>query len=253
MKFAIDLAGIPVAVAPLYEQTSEKYLPYRTDEKPLFSVSVTPKMLEAERALNAELMPGQAGRLYTDTPEGLDDQAAYRQVAERLPDHGAVLFHGSSLAMDGQGFLFAGHSGAGKSTHARMWREFYGERVTMINDDKPILRCTNEGIFIGGSPWNGKHNLGGRLTVPLRAICFIEKSPENRLLPIDGKEAYSLALRQCYPCQNAARMMKLLGLVEKIVQEVPMYRMECNMEPSAAQVAWEGIMRETDGSGRNGQ
>ena len=40
-------------------------------------------------------------------------------------------------------------NGTGKSTHARLWRETFGDRVWMINDDKPLLRIESEGA---GSP-----------------------------------------------------------------------------------------------------
>ena len=47
------------------------------------------------------------------------------------------LMHGSALCMDDRAYIFTAPSGTGKSTHARLWREIYGDRVRMINDDKP--------------------------------------------------------------------------------------------------------------------
>jgi serine kinase of HPr protein (carbohydrate metabolism regulator) len=54
-----------------------------------------------------------------------------------MVDYGVILFHGSALSLDGEGFIFTAKSGVGKSTHAGLYRELYGERVEMINDDKP--------------------------------------------------------------------------------------------------------------------
>ena len=44
-------------------------------------------------------------------------------------------------------------SGTGKSTHARLWRETFGDRAVMVNDDKPLLRITKDGVIAYGTPW----------------------------------------------------------------------------------------------------
>ncbi len=67
----------------------------------------------------------------------------YRKLAESLLEYGVLLFHGSSVAVDGFGYIFAAQSGTGKSTHARLWRELLGERAVMVNDDK--VRCSTRG------------------------------------------------------------------------------------------------------------
>lgn len=53
------------------------------------------------------------------------------------------LFHGSCVAVDGEGYLFAAKSGVGKSTHARLWRELLGDRAVMFSDDEPLIRVTD--------------------------------------------------------------------------------------------------------------
>ena len=67
--------------------------------------------------------------------------------------------------------MFTAPSGTGKSTHARLWREAFGERVVMINDDKPLLLVRPEGVTVYGTPFRGKHGLGGDRSAPLRAIA----------------------------------------------------------------------------------
>ena len=44
----------------------------------------------------------------------------------KMPDYDTVLFHVSVIAVDGHGFLFTAKSGTGKSTHTRLWREYFG-------------------------------------------------------------------------------------------------------------------------------
>ena len=53
----------------------------------------------------------------------------------------------------GRGHLFLGHSGAGKSTTARLWLNQPG--VQILSDDRIILRAHGERIFMYGTPWHG--------------------------------------------------------------------------------------------------
>lgn len=74
-----------------------------------------------------------------EQPEGeqwpaayLESLAAYRKICERLVDRNIVLFHCSALEFQQKGYLFTGPSGTGKSTHTRLWREYFGSDVRMI-------------------------------------------------------------------------------------------------------------------------
>ena len=86
-----------------------------------------------------------------------------------------ILFHGSAVAVDGIGYLFTAKSGTGKSTHTRLWRELFGERAVMLNDDKPLIKVSENGIIVYGTPWDGKHRLSTNTFVPLKGICFMSK------------------------------------------------------------------------------
>lgn len=89
----------------------------------------------------------------------LESLAVYRKISEAVLDHDAFLFHCSAVAVDGEAYLFSAPSGTGKSTHTRLWRERFGERAVMINDDKPLIRMEEGTFYVYGTPWNGKHHL----------------------------------------------------------------------------------------------
>ena len=84
----------------------------------------------------------------------------------------AYLLHCAVIEYNGEGYAFAAKSGTGKSTHTRLWRELFGERAIMVNDDKPFLQITSSGVFAYGSPWSGKHGLATNVRVPLEGVCF---------------------------------------------------------------------------------
>ena len=71
--------------------------------------------------------------------------ALYKKILNYLIDHKVVYLHGSLISINGNGYLFMAPSGTGKSTHVRLWKERYGDRVTVINDDN--LLCLSEAQY----------------------------------------------------------------------------------------------------------
>ena len=68
----------------------------------------------------------------------LESLAIYRKICGRLLDDDIILFHCSALQMDGKAVLISAPSGTGKSTHARLWKEYFGEKVSGINVDRTL-------------------------------------------------------------------------------------------------------------------
>ena len=237
MNFNITLAGVTVGVETLYPRTRtmcERYLSPE-DAVPAFTVKTTPADIEFEQMKSVET--NGAGR-YSDGY--LETLAVYRQIAEKIIPHGALLIHCSAIALDGQAYLFLAKSGTGKSTHARLWRERFGERAFMVNDDKPLLRV-GETVEVCGTPWNGKHNLDTNTSVPVRGICFLERDTENHIVPVSRSDAYPRLLRQIYRPTGTEEMLLTLKMIDRILETVPCYLLGCNMDPDAARVSYEGM------------
>ncbi|MBR6049932.1 MAG: hypothetical protein IKP68_01865, partial [Clostridia bacterium] len=120
--------------------------------------------------------------------EGTDGYIEFLAVLEKLSDFllckDTLLFHGSAVSVDGRCYIFTAPSGTGKSTHSRLWRELLGERVVMVNDDKPFIRI-GEPCTVFGSPWDGKERLSSNTSFPLSALCIIERSNTNSIEPVD--------------------------------------------------------------------
>ena len=164
-----------------------------------------------------------------------------RQVNDALIEKNTFLMHCSALALDGQGYLFAAHSGTGKSTHAAMWRQEFGDRVTMINDDKPFIRITDGGVFVCGSPWRGKHNLGTNICVPVKALCFLERGQSDRIFGISPARALDSIFDQIPRSPDPAYTLRLLELLDSLLTRVPLYRLECTPTKAAARTAFFGM------------
>ncbi|MBE6977917.1 MAG: hypothetical protein E7438_04665 [Ruminococcaceae bacterium] len=235
--FRMKIAGAVAAVASLFDSTPHYLGAYLTDEAPDFSVVVTEEDLRFEQAeLDAEAAEeGFRRRAFTDP--FLERAAIQRAFAEYLFRQDTLLVHGSAVAVDGKAYLFMAKSGTGKSTHTRFWREVFGDRAVMINDDKPFLALTDRGVVAYGSPWSGKHGLDTNISAPLAGICILERGSENKILPISAPEALEMLRKQSYCPMDAAARPRFEALTAQLAAVVPLWRMTCTKDPQAASLA----------------
>lgn len=167
----------------------------------------------------------------------LESLAVYRAICERLVARDVVLFHCSALAYRQRGYLFAATSGTGKSTHARLWREVLGNAVRMINDDKPLLRITSDGVTVYGTPFAGKEGLQENSSAPpVAGIVLLHQAGTNSIRKLSPQEAYPMLLNQTYRPKDAAGLIKTLELVQRL-SELPVYSMGCTISREAVALA----------------
>ena len=240
-EFTIEIAGKAVRAVSLFDSTRDYCKKYLTDRSPDFSVAVTRQDLLFEQAeLDAEAdREGMKRRVFTDP--FLDRAAIQRKVAEALFDSGILLLHGSTVAVDGQAYLFTAECGTGKSTHTRLWRQVFGDRAVMVNDDKPFLKITETGVLACGAPWSGKHGLDTNITVPLRGICLLRRGWENRICPLAPAEASEMLRRQSAVPLDPAKHTAFLQSVEKLAGMVPLWQMDCTKDQNAARIAYSAM------------
>ena len=237
----MEIAGFAIGVEPLFESTRMYCREYWTDREPEFHVTVTREDLAQEQTLlNIEAdEEGLKRRKFSDM--FLERSVIQRRVAENLARRDVLLMHGSTVAVDGRAYLFTAPCGTGKSTHTRLWREVFGDRAVMVNDDKPFVRLDGEQVLVCGAPWSGKHGLEANITVPLQGICVLERGTENEICPASAEDLLPMLLHQGCPPRDEARVSHYERLVHSLAQTVPLWKMHCNLDPNAAQVAWEAM------------
>ena len=241
IDFTISLAGVNIGITSRFEKVRDMCRDYLTDSAPDFSVTMTPEAIvyEWDKSLREARMEGTP--IYLHKQDYLETLAVYRKIAEQIMDYDTILFHGSVISVDGEGFLFTAKSGTGKSTHTANWRKIFGDRAVMVNDDKPLLRITDDQVLVYGTPWDGKHQLSTNTVVPLKGLCILTRAEENKIEKISVNEAMPMLLQQCYRPSDPAKLSKVLELLNKLSTRTGLYRLGCNMEPEAAQVAYDGM------------
>ena len=180
----------------------------------------------------------------------LESLAIYRKICERLLDEDIILFHCSAMELDGKAYLFTAPSGTGKSTHTRLWREVFGDRVTMINDDKPLLHISKgktDGavqsamVRVYGTPYAGKDGLQTNTSAPVAAIVILHQATENTIERLSERVAYPTLLNQTYRRNDPAGMMKTLELVG-VLAKLPLYSLGCTISEEAVMMAYQRIV-----------
>ena len=237
-ELKLRLADKNIAATVSYESTvrfCREYISEFTSADAV--ISVEPEDIISERAM-AERQADMDGTNSDFSDAYLETLALYRKIALELINHGVILFHGSAVALDGECYLFTAKSGTGKSTHTRLWRETFGERAVMVNDDKPLIALSDGGAIVYGTPWCGKHRLGNNISAPLKALCILERAEENVITDLSRRAAFPEIFAQTYRAPNPMFMQKTMHLLDKLLNIVPAYRLGCNMEKDAPIVSY---------------
>ena len=169
---------------------------------------------------------------------------SYRKLAEWLPLHNAFVLHSAVFDVDGTGIALAAHSGTGKTTHMLLWQKLLGDRLTIVNGDKPIVRFFDdepETPYAYGTPWNGKEHLGCNMRTPLKHICFIERAEQNSCEEILKSEAADRLFNQVYMPKDPLAAINTLQLINRLISCCKLWKIKCNMDIEAAQTAYNKL------------
>lgn len=174
-----------------------------------------------------------------------DDDGEYLSTGinfyKQLISRDGLMLHSSCVVVDGRAYLFAANSGTGKSTHTGLWLKQFRDRAFILNDDKPAVRL-EEGVWYAyGTPWSGKHDISVNARVPVAGIACLERGEINEIEPFSGRDAVLALLRQCNRPKAAEYRIKLLELLDKLITQVPVWKLKCNMDPEAAIVSYEAM------------
>jgi hypothetical protein len=129
------------------------------------------------------------------------------------------------MDIGGDGLLFSGKSGAGKSTTARIWHK--DSKAMVLNDDRIIVRKGKGGFLMHGCPWHGDFNdyLKSRIeSAPLKKMFFIHHAPKNIVRKLSQKEAFSLLYPSLFPTfWDKKRLGNIATFCMDLISKVPCY------------------------------
>ncbi len=203
-----------------------------TDTEYDFCVSVTDDMVEFEKKIAEKPV---AEKYYETT-------AILRYICKKIvSNYNGFFLHCSCLEYEDEAYIFTAKSGTGKSTHARLWREVFADKVTMINDDKPIIRYIDNKFYIYGTPWNGKHHLSNNIKSEIKAIYYLYQGEENKATKSDPVSSVTKILSQTVLPDDKESMLHLLDMVEKLVSTTPVLDLHCTISHDAVHTALDSL------------
>lgn len=135
-----------------------------------------------------------------------------------------VLIHTCGTNYQGQGLLFVGASGSGKTTIANLWNNDMD--VKILNDDRIVIR-KKEGVFrIYGTPWHGTGKFSSPDSAPLKKIYFLKHSKKNKIKPLDNIQATTKLLATSFSTfWDKKGMSFTLEFCAELAKEIPCYEL----------------------------
>lgn len=134
---------------------------------------------------------------------------------------GAIV-HSAGIVYKKKGFIFAGRSGAGKTTISRKLATLTGAEG--LSDDRIILRKEGDSFRMFGTPWPGEAGIAVNKSTSLNGIVFLVKSDNNRVVPIGEAEAFRRFMPVLsIPWYDKEAINKIFSFVEELISEVPSY------------------------------
>lgn len=192
--------------------TSETFgpLPYKV-------ATFSPDYTSGQVYLNREV-----SQAYTQWMNPLEYPLDELIVTHVLSQGGGVEVHACGLVGDsGHGYLFLGQSGAGKTTISRIWQN-HAPGVTILSDDRIVLRKVGNGIWMYGTPWHGEGDLSCAAQVQVTSIFFLKHGNTNQCTALSQTEMTTRLFACCFPpFHSPSGLSFTLGFLEEVAQAVP--------------------------------
>lgn len=230
------IADFIVEYEPKYDRFKElsRQFLYNGDKAVEFCLSKTDEQINN---LLAKMVEGST--------VGQAEEFAYSTAFSlRIIEHHAMLVHSSAIIVNGKAYLFSANSGVGKSTHTRLWKQLYGDEITYINDDKPVVRIDNGIATAYGTPFDGGSGIANNISAPLGGIIFLQRGEENS---ISGLTSTNQILQRLYFATshfvNRDTADSMLRNFEQLIKAADFYNLICNMTPEAAKTAHDFLIK----------
>ena len=234
INYKIKIADIVLEINALNETTKKYCKDFLSDEEAEYVITM------AQEDLENEVNESSNGKVYVNE----EISALYRKIANLLIERDVIVIHGSSFKVNNCAFLITARSGVGKSTHARLLKNYLKEEFIYINDDKPLLRVKDDELMLYSSPWNGKERRGNNTSAPLKAIIFVNRGESNTYRKLDNKEEiYFKLLTQVYLPIDKVKREQALKIIDILLKRINFYEINVNIDISAAKMTYERIIK----------
>ncbi len=182
-------------------------------------------------------------KMVTGTTLGQAEEFAYAAAFnKKIIKHNAIFVHSSAVAYEGRAYLFAAGTGIGKSTHTKLWQKAFGDKVRIINDDKPVVRIYEDKCIAYGTPFDGGSGIANNDSAPLQAIVFLERGECNSIRKAETSEILKNLYFSTTHFVSREVADSMLTNFEMLINHADFYILTCNTDISAAYIAKDAIV-----------
>ena len=158
--------------------------------------------------------------------------AAMLSLEKLMISMDAMILHSAYVCYKDTAVLFSAPSNTGKSTQAFLWEKYKQTRT--INGDRTLLIRNENGWMAYGWPVCGSSKICNNENYPIRAIVMLKQAKENKVYSLKGFRALREVLEQItVNGWDSDFQMRALDLIEELLNEVPVYMLECDISEDA--------------------
>ena len=157
---------------------------------------------------------------------------------QRWAREGQLEVHACGVKDGKKVLLFAGHSGAGKSTTAKLWHESEPQSL-ILSDDRVLLDPRDRtSVRAFGTPWHGTGRFGLPAEAPLAALFFLEQAKTSEAVRLRPAEAAArLFTRTFPPIWDREATQRVIDACGAVAERIPAFLLRFRRDRSAIDAA----------------
>ena len=171
-------------------------------------------------------------------------------TSEYLLQFGCCLFHAVAFLWRGRAWLLTAPSGTGKTTQFLNWRKLYPGEIEMICGDLPVLELRDNGsVWVHSSNWNGKEDVGNKVSAPLGGTVLLEQGKENRIGCLSAREAIPALFEQFVSAYETEEQIRTVcALMDAMLSRYPAWKYVNLGDDASTELLRAAIAEETGGN-----
>ncbi|MBE6748790.1 MAG: hypothetical protein E7557_06125 [Ruminococcaceae bacterium] len=229
----LKVADLIVEVTPKYELLKTRSVPYiyNGEKEPDIVIPLSEQFFIDRQKENPHLSLDECEYIFTGS-------CFYTEIVK----FDGVMLHASAVQYENFAYLFSADSGTGKSTHTHLWlKKFPGAEI--LNDDKPAIRCIDGKYYAFGTPWSGKYDESVNTMTEIAGITFLSRGEANEITRVTGEDVMIDFLNQTVRPGKKDYMISFMETLDKILSDVPVFRLKCNISPEAVETSYNAMKR----------
>ena len=227
----LKVADLIIEFEPKYNMLKERVAQYIYDgkEKPDITINLSDQFYLDRQKENPHLSLEECEIIYSAT-------YFYTEIVK----FNGVMLHASAVQYENYAYLFSADSGTGKSTHTHLWLKKF-PTAEILNDDKPAIRYIDGKFYAYGTPWSGKFDESINTKTEIAGITFLSRGNNNEIHRVSGSETMMDFINQTVRPVKKDYMILFMDTLDKILTNIPVYRLKCNMSLEAAETSYNAM------------